>query len=54
MLAYSLVTSRAVFGRQIYAIGGNLQAAVLSGIKVKQVVFWLFVNMGVLAALAVV
>ncbi|WP_061288973.1 multiple monosaccharide ABC transporter permease [Herbidospora cretacea] len=52
VLAYSLVTTRAVFGRQIYAIGGNLQAAVLSGIKVKQVVFWLFVNMGVLAALA--
>ncbi len=52
VLAYSLVTSRAVFGRQIYAIGGNLQAAVLSGIKVKQVVFRLFVNMGVLAALA--
>lgn len=52
VLAYSLVTNRAVFGRQIYAIGGNLQAAVLSGIKVKQVVFWIFVNMGVLAALA--
>ncbi|GAB1818004.1 multiple monosaccharide ABC transporter permease [Herbidospora sp. RD11066] len=52
VLAYSLITTRAVFGRQIYAIGGNLQAAVLSGIKVKQVVFWLFVNMGVLAALA--
>ncbi|WP_062433694.1 multiple monosaccharide ABC transporter permease [Herbidospora daliensis] len=52
VLAYSLVTTRAVFGRQVYAIGGNLQAAVLSGIKVKQVVFWIFVNMGVLAALA--
>jgi putative multiple sugar transport system permease protein len=52
VLAYSLVTSRAVFGRHMYAIGGNLQAARLSGIKTKQVVFWLFVNMGVLAAVA--
>ncbi|MCW2879043.1 MAG: sugar transporter permease [Sphaerisporangium sp.] len=52
VLGYSLLTSRAVFGRRIYAIGGNLQAAVLSGVKVKSVVFWIFVNMGVLAALA--
>ncbi|MEO3856034.1 multiple monosaccharide ABC transporter permease [Acrocarpospora sp. B8E8] len=52
VLAYSLLTTRAVFGRQIYAIGGNLQAAQLSGINVRQVVFWIFVNMGVLAALA--
>jgi putative multiple sugar transport system permease protein len=52
VLAYTLVTTRAVFGRHVYAIGGNLQAARLSGIKTKSVVFWLFVNMGVLASLA--
>jgi putative multiple sugar transport system permease protein len=52
VLGYSLVTNRTVFGRQIYAVGGNLQAATLSGVKVKSVVFWLFVNMGVLAAIA--
>ncbi|MEV0274663.1 multiple monosaccharide ABC transporter permease [Hamadaea sp. NPDC050747] len=52
VLAYSLLTNRAVFGRHIYAIGGNLNAATLSGIKVKSVTFWLFVNMGVLAAVA--
>ncbi|MEV5409953.1 multiple monosaccharide ABC transporter permease [Thermopolyspora sp. NPDC052614] len=52
VLGYSLLTQRAVFGRRIYAIGGNLQAAVLSGVKVKSVVFWIFVNMGVLSALA--
>jgi putative multiple sugar transport system permease protein len=51
-LAYGLVTNRAVFGRQIYAVGGNLQAATLSGVKVKSVIFWIFVNMGVLSALA--
>jgi len=52
VLAYSLLTNRVVFGRHIYAIGGNLSAATLSGIKVKSVTFWLFVNMGVLAAVA--
>jgi len=52
VLAYSLLTNRAVFGRQIYAVGGNVQAATLSGVKVKSVVFWIFVNMGVLSALA--
>ncbi|MEV6597618.1 multiple monosaccharide ABC transporter permease [Actinoplanes sp. NPDC051346] len=52
VIAYSVLTNRAVFGRHIYAVGGNLQAATLSGVKVKSVVFWLFVNMGVLSALA--
>ncbi|WP_326559109.1 multiple monosaccharide ABC transporter permease [Micromonospora sp. NBC_01796] len=52
VLGYSLLTNRAVFGRQIYAVGGNVQAATLSGVKVKSVIFWIFVNMGVLAALA--
>jgi putative multiple sugar transport system permease protein len=52
VLGYSLMANRSVFGRQIYAVGGNLQAATLSGVKVKSVVFWIFVNMGVLSALA--
>ncbi|GLZ00327.1 multiple monosaccharide ABC transporter permease [Actinoplanes sp. NBRC 103695] len=52
VIGYSLLTNRAVFGRQIYAVGGNLQAATLSGVKVKSVIFWIFVNMGVLSALA--
>ncbi|MBB6349053.1 multiple monosaccharide ABC transporter permease [Nonomuraea muscovyensis] len=52
VLGYSLLANRSVFGRRIYAVGGNLQAAVLSGVKVKSVVFWIFVNMGVLASLA--
>ncbi|MFC5746170.1 multiple monosaccharide ABC transporter permease [Actinomadura rugatobispora] len=52
VLGYTLLTNRAVFGRRIYAVGGNLQAATLSGVKVRSVVFWIFVNMGVLSALA--
>ena len=53
VLIYGIVIqNRSVFGRHIYAIGGNRHAAELSGIKTRQVDFWLFVNMGVLAALA--
>jgi putative multiple sugar transport system permease protein len=52
ILIYNTVTTRTVFGRHVYAIGGNLSAAQLSGVKVKQVNFWIFVNMGFLAAVA--
>jgi putative multiple sugar transport system permease protein len=52
VLIYGTIQNRSVFGRHIYAIGGNRHAAELSGIKTRQVDFWLFVNMGVLAALA--
>jgi putative multiple sugar transport system permease protein len=52
VLAYGVVTRRTVFGRQVYAIGGNLAAATLSGVKVRSVNFWIFVNMGFLSAVA--
>jgi putative multiple sugar transport system permease protein len=52
ILAYSIVMSKSVFGRHIYAIGGNLNAAQLSGVKVRKVSFWTFVNMGFLASVA--
>ncbi|GAA2772101.1 sugar ABC transporter permease [Streptomyces rameus] len=49
---YGYVMRNAVFGRHIYAIGGNLPAAKLSGVKDKKVTFYVFLNMGALAALA--
>jgi len=52
VLIYGIIANRTVFGRHIYAIGGNRHAAELSGVKTKKVDFFLFVNMGVLAALA--
>ncbi|GEP27179.1 MULTISPECIES: multiple monosaccharide ABC transporter permease [Cryobacterium] len=52
VLIYGVVMNRTVFGRHIYAIGGNRHAAELSGIKNRKVDFYLFVNMGILAALA--
>ena len=52
VVAYTVVMNRTQFGRYVYAIGGNLNAAMLSGINVKRVNFFIFVNMGALAALA--
>ncbi|PKQ23061.1 MAG: sugar ABC transporter permease, partial [Actinobacteria bacterium HGW-Actinobacteria-5] len=52
IVAYSFLLNRSVFGRHIYAMGGNLFAAVMSGVKTNRVNFAIFVNMGVLAALA--
>ncbi|WAP50391.1 sugar ABC transporter permease [Arthrobacter sp. ATA002] len=51
-VGYSAVMNRSVWGRHIYAMGGNLHAADLSGINTKRTTFTVFINMGVLAALA--
>jgi putative multiple sugar transport system permease protein len=52
VVAYSAVMANTVFGRQVYAIGGNLRAAELSGVNASRASFLLFVNMGVLSAIA--
>jgi|SRR5665647_1620170 len=52
ILLYTFVLGRTVFGRHVYAMGGNLFAAIMSGVKTKWVNFFIFVNMGVLAGLA--
>jgi putative multiple sugar transport system permease protein len=52
IIAYSVITQKSVFGRHVYAIGGNLHAALLSGVNVRRVNFWIFVNMGLLAGIA--
>lgn len=52
VLVYTTVMNQFVFGRHIYARGGNLHAAQLSGVDTKRVDFALFVNMGILAGIA--
>lgn len=49
---YTFIMNRTVIGRWVYAVGGNLKAARLSGINTARVTFFAFVNMGVLAAVA--
>ncbi len=49
---YSFIMNRTVFGRHIYAIGGNYPAASMSGVRTKRVDILVMANMGLLAALA--
>jgi putative multiple sugar transport system permease protein len=52
VIIYTFITNKTIVGRHIYAYGGNPKAAILSGVKTKKILFWVYVNMGVLAALA--
>lgn len=52
VVGYQFVASKTVQGRHIYALGGNAKAAKLSGVKTEWVMFWIYVNMAVLAAIA--
>ncbi|MGW1465924.1 multiple monosaccharide ABC transporter permease [Streptomyces sp. NPDC001493] len=52
LVGFGYVMRNAVIGRHVYAIGGNLPAAKLSGVRDKKVTFAVFLNMGMLAALA--
>lgn len=51
-LIYSFLTKKTTTGRRIYATGGNRKAAELSGVNTTRLEFWVFVNMGVMSALA--
>lgn len=52
ILGYTFIMSKTVLGRHLYAVGGNTNAAELSGVKTKKIKFLAFVNMGILAALS--
>jgi putative multiple sugar transport system permease protein len=52
VLVYNFIMSRTVLGRHIYAVGGNPEAAELSGISVKKITYVIFGSMGMLAALS--
>ena len=52
LIGYNYMLNKTRLGRYIYGIGGNDQAAELSGINVKKVTLFAFCSMSVLAALA--
>ena len=52
VFVYDFVASRTVLGRHIYAVGGNPEAAELSGISVKKITYVVFASMGFLTALS--
>ncbi len=49
---YHFITNKTVLGRHIYAVGGNPDAAELSGINVKFITLVVFASMGLLAGLS--
>jgi putative multiple sugar transport system permease protein len=52
ILLYSFITQRTVIGRHVYAVGGNRNAAQLSGVDTKKIDFLVMTNMGLLSAIA--
>ena len=49
---YTYISSKTTIGRHLYAVGGNETATQLSGINTKNVYFFAYTNMGLLAGLA--
>jgi putative multiple sugar transport system permease protein len=52
VVLYDFVTTQTVLGRHIFAVGGNPEAAELSGISVKKIIFVVFGSMGLMAGLS--
>ncbi|MCI9864692.1 sugar ABC transporter permease [Rhizobium skierniewicense] len=51
-IVMNFITNRTRFGRYVFAIGGNPEAAVLAGIKTRWVTVRIFALMGILCAIA--
>jgi D-xylose transport system permease protein len=49
---FSYISTQTVFGRHIYAVGGNMEASRLSGVNVARVKLAVFALMGLMAAFA--
>jgi D-xylose transport system permease protein len=49
---YTVITTRTPFGRHVYAIGGNKEAARLSGVNIQKTMLMIFVSMGALSGVA--
>ena len=53
-LVMSFVSTRTLFGRYVYAIGGNPEAAELAGINTKMMTVKVFTLMGILVAISAI
>jgi simple sugar transport system permease protein len=52
MALFGFITTRTVYGRSVYAVGGNAEATRLSGIPVNRVRITIFATTGLLAAMS--
>ncbi len=52
ILIYSFITGKTTIGRHFYVVGGNMEAARLSGVNTRRIMFLAYLNMAVLTAIA--
>ena len=52
VLIYSFITSKTTIGRHFYVVGGNMEAARLSGVNTRRIMFLAYLNMAILTAIA--
>ena len=52
VLVYAFITSKTTIGRHFYVVGGNIEAARLSGVNTKRVMFLAYLNMAILTAIS--
>ncbi len=52
VLIYSFITSKTTVGRHFYVVGGNMEAARLSGVNTRRIMFLAYLNMAILTAIA--
>ena len=49
---YNYITTKTAMGRHLYAVGGNEKATALSGVKTRNVYWFAYASMGLMAGLA--
>jgi putative multiple sugar transport system permease protein len=52
VLIYSFITSKTVVGRHFYVVGGNMEAARMSGVNTRRIMFLAYLNMAVLTVVS--
>ncbi|MBQ6287700.1 MAG: sugar ABC transporter permease [Oscillospiraceae bacterium] len=52
VLFYAFITSKTTIGRHFYVVGGNIEAARLSGVNTKKIMFIAYLNMAILTAIS--
>ena len=52
VLFYSFITSKTTIGRHFYVVGGNMEAARLSGVNTRRIMFLAYLNMAVLTSIS--
>ena len=52
VLFYAFITGKTTIGRHFYVVGGNIEAARLSGVNTRRIMFLAYLNMAVLTTIA--